>query len=316
MAPFLINHPVLLNNWNEARETALARVRSLSVAQPETKSRFLSYFDRARSGIAEWVTDDNRQRTRLKALKDDLRQLADFLCTSVLDEAYPWDKIYRLAEKSLSLEAQELVVSLLLEPHGALVDDLCDTMSADEEAYFTIRGAQRLAELQESIEALYGWALAIDYAAPQARARFWYVSQEKLEPRLGERFLEAGAEREQRLAIGHDVAALYANARGAEPDRSVADFLVLNPEHRHAVRRVQMLEALPYSDVRDNIISAEMVPVDLLRCKLSFFGATKFDPRSDRWVRITMYQYAPLPDEISRVNADDWAYPPLAQTEP
>ena len=29
MAPFLINHPVLLNNWMVAREAALARARSL-----------------------------------------------------------------------------------------------------------------------------------------------------------------------------------------------------------------------------------------------------------------------------------------------
>ena len=29
MAPFLVNHPALLNNWMMAREEALARVRSL-----------------------------------------------------------------------------------------------------------------------------------------------------------------------------------------------------------------------------------------------------------------------------------------------
>ena len=64
---------------------------------------------------------------------------------------------------------------------------------------------------------------------------------------------------------------------------------------------------LPYSDIRDNLISSSMLPIDMLRCKLSFFGATKFDPRSDRWVRITMYQDAPFPDEIHTVDADDWS---------
>jgi hypothetical protein len=29
MAPFLVNHPDLLNNWITARETAIARVRAL-----------------------------------------------------------------------------------------------------------------------------------------------------------------------------------------------------------------------------------------------------------------------------------------------
>jgi len=54
-----------------------------------------------------------------------------------------------------------------------------------------------------------------------------------------------------------------------------------------------------------------MLPIDLLRCKLSFFGATKFDPRSDRWVRITMFQGAPFPDELAGADPDDLAYPPL-----
>jgi hypothetical protein len=54
-----------------------------------------------------------------------------------------------------------------------------------------------------------------------------------------------------------------------------------------------------------------MMPIDILRCKLAFFGASRFDPKSDRWVRITMYADAPFPDEIHGMDADDWAWPPL-----
>jgi hypothetical protein len=35
-----------------------------------------------------------------------------------------------------------------------------------------------------------------------------------------------------------------------------------------------------------------------LRCKLSFFGASRFDPKSDRWVRISMYADAPTPESL------------------
>ena len=83
------------------------------------------------------------------------------------------------------------------------------------------------------------------------------------------------------------------------------------PEHRHIVRRIQIAAKLPYAEIRDNTISSEMLPIDLLRCKLSFFGATKFDPRSDRWVRINMYQGAPFPHELSETDPDDLFYPPL-----
>ena len=52
-----------------------------------------------------------------------------------------------------------------------------------------------------------------------------------------------------------------------------------------------------------------MLPIDLLRAKLSFFGAGHFDPRSDRWVRINMFRGAPFPDELADAGPDDWTYP-------
>jgi hypothetical protein len=51
-----------------------------------------------------------------------------------------------------------------------------------------------------------------------------------------------------------------------------------------------------------------MRPVDMLRCKLAFFGATNFDPRSDRWLRITMYRGAPYPDELHDAAEDAWLH--------
>ncbi len=89
-------------------------------------------------------------------------------------------------------------------------------------------------------------------------------------------------------------AALCAWQRGD----STAEFLLAHPEHRHTARRVQNLESHPYAEIQDNLIAADMLPIDILRCKLSFFGATRFDPRSDRWVRICMYQDAPFPHEL------------------
>ncbi|MFL4470442.1 hypothetical protein ACERZ8_11345 [Tateyamaria armeniaca] len=66
----------------------------------------------------------------------------------------------------------------------------------------------------------------------------------------------------------------------------------------------------PYAEIRDNLIAATCRPIDMLRCKLSFFGATKFDPKSDLWTRITLAQGAPLGDELSP-ETDDWWLPVL-----
>ena len=94
------------------------------------------------------------------------------------------------------------------------------------------------------------------------------------------------------------------------PDEStVAEFLMRRPKWRSVVRRVQTLQHYPYGEIRDNLIGKACRPIDLLRCKLSFFGATGFDPRSDLWTRITMYQGAPLPHELASAKADDWSFP-------
>ena len=77
---------------------------------------------------------------------------------------------------------------------------------------------------------------------------------------------------------------------------------------------MQLAERAPYGEIRDNLSGAGCLPIDILRCKLAFFGAIKFDPKSDRWTRITMYQGAPGFTELTRANADDWAFPVF--TEP
>ena len=60
------------------------------------------------------------------------------------------------------------------------------------------------------------------------------------------------------------------------------------------VRRAYIVEKFQYSEIQDNTIGVSLVPIDMLRLKLSVFGAVKFDPRSDKWLRINMYQGAEL----------------------
>ena len=296
MAPFLVRHPLLLNAWMVARETALARVRSLpTVARPAWVAFGAALAD-AREDAAGWTTQDAEQARRIEALRRDLDRLASRA------EAGPpesWNALFRWVEDHCGLEAQEVAVGLLIEPHGALVDALADTMSADEGRGAAIQGGMSAGVLRELLARHYGWALGTDYAHAAAQARFWYVSAEKLEPRLGERADEPGHELEQPLAIARDAARLDAVLARVPPDMAVAALLLEHPEHRHVVRRVQAAEHAPYAEVRGNLVDAAMRPIDLLRCKLAFFGAARFDPRSDRWLRISLFAGAPFPDEIA-----------------
>jgi hypothetical protein len=159
------------------------------------------------------------------------------------------------------------------------------------------------------LEQSFGWAFDLDWSNPQNCARAWYVSEEKLEPRLGERFDEPVAEYEQPLAPARDAASAYHALKDWSEGTPIAAFLLEYPEHRHTIRRAQIGRVAPYGEIRDNTIGADMLPIDMLRAKLSFFGATRFDPRSDRWVRISMFSGAPYPEELRPESADFWVYP-------
>jgi hypothetical protein len=187
----------------------------------------------------------------------------------------------------------------VLEPHGALIDDLAQTMGADEEVSFRLNGAMRVSELRAILQQHYAWALEIDFDLPENTARFWYVSEEKLEPRLGERAREDGGSLEQPLCIARLASLLSNSLEGMQGNTPVATLLLAHPDHRFMVRRAQMAATHPYAEIRDNLIGADMLPIDMMRCKLAFFGADRFDPRSDRWIRISLFQGAAFPDEIA-----------------
>ena len=311
MAPFLINHPALIHAWINARETALTRVRQLPHAKGGTIGDLTRLAQRALVNATEWTTDSPYQKQKTDGLRDDLTKLLEFMTDFDPSTASPYNAIFEWGEQNLSLEGQEQLVSLLIEGHGALVDDLAVTMSADETSSFHIDGNMTIGKIKHILDEAYSWVNDIDYRENAAQARVWYVSEEKLEPRLGERFEEPIEPYEQPLAPGRDIVAARETLNQWGDSTSIASFLLAHPEHRHVIRRVQIVSSLPYAEIQDNTIAADMQPIDLLRCKLSFFGASKFDPRSDRWLRITMYQGAPFPDELAGLDPDDLAYPPL-----
>ncbi len=309
MAPFLITHPRLINNWIAAREEALARVRAVELATEAEVEQFRDFVRRARLTVDSWHSEHEIQQQKLAMLDADLDLIDRHLEAADLAQPNAWDTLVRWAHETLSLEGQELIVSLLLEPYGHLVDELADHMHADESSPARIDGSMPIADAKATLESAYGWALAIDWDAQRSDARAWYVSEEKLEPRLGERYEEPIGDYEQPLQPGRDASRMYSDLAAWGDDRTLAEFLRAHPEHRYSARRLMVIGESPYGEIRDNTIDAEMLPIDLLRAKLSFFGATHFDPRSDRWVRINMFRGAPFPHELVDTDPDAWTYP-------
>lgn len=308
MAPFLVTHPELLHVWISARETALARVRAQRTASPERRDRHEALFERARAHVNDWVVDDAAQAGRIETLR---RELA---APRPLAAVYPWDALIT-ASASGSLEFQELMVSLVLESHGDLIDDLAESLTSDETPRLDPRMSVEAA--RAALRRHCGWALNVDFADPRERAVFWYVSQEKLEPRLGRRDEEPGADRETPLDVALRLQAFSKDLARAPGAETIGAFLRRHPEHTDAARRLQRLMRAPYAEIRDNLLAEGMRPIDILRCKLALFGASKFDPKSDLWTRITMFQGAPGFDDVLEPDADDWwapAWPAATQT--
>jgi len=308
MAPFIVNHPTLLHNWIYCREKALKEIRSIEEVNTEDFKFFKDCFVKSKSCIDTWLTDSQYQIDKINSLKTDISKFTQHLekdCSVKIK--YLWNKIYVWSEENLGGECIEYIVSMLMEPYDNIINPLINDMSSEEEKYFHIPGHRKVSELKIILENNYKSIIDIDFKEKNSTANFWFISKNKEEPRVANRYEEHGSELEQPLAIARDTKQLYEKVLKAKQSDTVAEFLLNNDDVRHVVRRAFIVDQFPYSEIQDNTIGASLVPIDMLRLKLSFFGAVKFDPRSDKWLRINMYQGAPLPHEMKHSN-DTWVY--------
>ena len=308
MAPFIVNHPTLLNNWVLSREIALKKIREIKTVKKKESDLFVDCIKKSLTNITSWNTDSEYQQIKIKNLLKDIKKFIKFIDKSFdFEDEYPFNKIYLWLENEVCEECIEYVVSIMMEPYNEVTTPLISQMSSEEDKYFTIPSSRSLKELRNIIEKKYSNILKINFDKKQNTQNFWFISKNKEEPRLADRFEESGSELEQPLAIARDVKKLYEKLLNTTNISTVAEFLSINPELRHIVRRVFIVEKFPYSEIQDNTIGKNIMPIDMLRLKLSFFGALKFDPRSDKWLRICMFQGAPLPDELKNYD-EQWVY--------
>ena len=307
MAPFIVNHPTLLNNWILARETALKKVREIKKINKNQKDIFLSCLKKSLKNISTWNTDNEYQKNKINDLLKDLNKLLTFIEIFDFEGDFAFNKLYLWIEKNLKDECIEYIVSMMLEPYDEIVDPLISGMSSEEEKFFNIPGDRTIEDLRNILEEKYNNILKIDFNDKKNKRNFWFISKNKEEPRYADRYTEIGANLEQPLAIARDIKRLYERINNQKNSLPIGKFLNENNDLRHVVRRAFIIEKFPYSEIQDNTIGSNVIPIDMLRLKLSFFGAVKFDPRSDKWLRICMFQGAPLPNELK--NFDDlWVY--------
>ena len=308
MAPFIVNHPTLLNNWILSREIALKKIREIKIVKTQDRDLFKDCVKSSLKNITSWNTESEYQLKKIKLLLKDIKKFINFLENEFdFQKDYPFNEIYLWLEKETCEECIEYVVSIMMEPFGDIVQPLVGQMSSEEEKYFNIPTERNVGDLKKILENKYSDILKINFNIEESNQKFWFISKNKEEPRLANRFEENGADLEQPLAIARDIKKLYERLLPLKNNLKINQFLIDNSDLRHVVRRAFIIEKFPYSEIQDNTIGENLVPIDMLRLKLSFFGALKFDPRSDKWLRICMFQGAPLPNELKDYD-EQWVY--------
>ena len=308
MAPFIVNHPTLLNNWILSREVALKKIREIKIAETKDISLFKECVKNSLKNITSWNTESEYQLKKIKLLLQDVRKFINFLENEFdFKKDYPFNEIYLWLEKETCEECIEYIVSIMMEPFGEIVQPLISQMSSEEEKYFNIPTERNVEDLKKILENKYSDILKIDFNKEDSNQKFWFISKNKEEPRLANRYYEQGSDLEQPLAIARDIKRLYERISNEKNSLMIGRFLAENNDLRHVVRRAFISERFPYSEIQDNTIGSNLMPIDMLRLKLSFFGAVKFDPKSNKWLRISMFQGAPLPNELKKFN-DYWVY--------
>ncbi|OAJ93267.1 hypothetical protein [Vibrio bivalvicida] len=311
MAPYLINHPCIVDQWMTSRERAIGQVLALP-CDSQMHDQLRDLLVKAKRHLEQVITINEQQDSLNQLAVTDIAQLIDQLSQVIAVHSH-WCDVVKQAE-SVSLEAQEILTSCLLELYPSVVDQFENQMNTSEA--LSIPSGKTVQQLRQLLSDKYHWAVEADYSLAENKYWFWYRSQDKEEPRLGVRGEEAGEERELPLDIGRQANQLFHALEGYSSETTVAAFLLQHPQYRAITRRVWTLGNRAMGDIQMNVLRQDALPMHLLRCKLAMFGATKFDPRSDRWVRVTFFQGAPLLEEISDPEySDTWIFPTMPSSQ-
>ena len=311
MAPFLVNHQELIHQWIYNREKALSRVFSIKRLDKKTQNKIIDYIHQAFKYSSQWKVDDKLQSKKIEELNLDLKKiLQNENLTKLLNFSYPIKKFFDFFKDDITLETQEILNSIFIEPFPELLEDLVNNMGVEEKKSVLI--GYTVNDVIEIIKNNFNWALKIDTTKPEENYCFWYTSQTKLEPRLGITKKDTGIEKQLPFDIAHQIKQAVNILNKLPSNMTAAEVMINQPELRNIIKRIIINKSMPYSEIQNNLIGKNMKPIDILRCKLSFFGASKFDPKSNLWTRITLFQGAPLPNELWKTNVNDWLFPNLS----
>ena len=309
MAPFIIKHPKLVHQWMNQYYLAIEKITKEKLITKKKLNQFITLLKKAKDYLQEVLTNDDYQKKKNNESFSDLKKIIKFCENFKIEKKNNnWQSILNYSLKKLNFDAQEITHVQLIELYPSIADPLAEDMSESDDMHLDVK--ENISSLIQYIRSSYKWALDIDFTNKKNLHLFWYISEEKLEPRLGERFNESGAELEQPLGIGQMTNELYnfLIIHKETHNNNVGKFLIHYPKFRGIIRRIQTLKNYNHGEVNDNILAKDTMPINMLRFKLSFFGASRYDPKSDRWLRVSFFAGAPFYNDLESKNAENWGF--------
>ena len=305
MAPFIIKHPKLINKWMSQYTKTLNNIVNYNV-ESIVFEKYKKLLNKALNYIEEVITSDEFQINKNKLTINNLKKYIIYCKKLNLSKNLKWLDILDYCDCNFNNDTKEIARVQLIELFPQISEELAEDMADDE--VMDIDGSQSIGDLKKIINNKYSWVKNIDFNNKNSNYLFWYVSAAKLEPRLGERYNEDGSELEQNLGIAKMVNDLFNSIKNLDEKKLICEFLLASPQFRGIVKRIQSLEDYPYSEVEDNVLDKKTMPIDMLRFKLSFFGANRYDPKSDRWLRVSFFSGAPYLSDLNKQNVDEWGF--------
>jgi hypothetical protein len=312
MVPFVISHPAVLDRWMSVREAALATARTThpGLAAARTPA-LMAQLGRALSWCAGRQEQECAPFQDARSLGAELARLRRHLAEGGARGRHPFNALWGWAQDRLGVEAQEVLLAALVDLDDSLDDELEALLIVEEDDAGPDPTAT-VGSLRTGMAA-YDWAVELAGRAG-AEHWFWYYARDNEEPRRGVRGRNVGVEVEMPVDVPRAVRGLATALRDRPEDERLGAFLLSAPDHRATVARVQRHAHLRYAEVRDNLLAADFLPLQLQRFQLAMYGACEFVPQSTDWVRVTLMNGTPsiraLP-ALARYDHD--LFPPLPE---
>ena len=79
MAPFIVNHPTLLNIWILSREKALKKISEIKDVESQDSDLFIDCVKKSLKNITSWNTDSEYQQKKISSLLKDVEKFLNFI---------------------------------------------------------------------------------------------------------------------------------------------------------------------------------------------------------------------------------------------